>query len=270
MNIQQRAMKPNNTCRGILSGWKCGKAFTAVALFAAATPVVFARGVGTGAQGQAAMSPWSLGEAFTFLFLTLGPFNVLGPFVAMTHGRDTAFKRRLAFRAFIIATLALLVAATLGAKTLQKWGISVGALLLTAGVILFLVALQPVLAGYKQREPRVESTATATVPAPSLSELAFSPLAFPTIVAPYGIAVLILLVTLYPLSAGGLQILGVAAFVLALDLLAMLSADLIAKTTFITSGLDIVGSVMGILQLALGVQAVMDGLRLLRVVGAGR
>ena len=112
MSIKQRAMKPNR-CRGILSGWKCGKAFTAAALFAATTPVVFAHGVATGAQGQAAMSPWSLGEAFTFLFLTLGPLNVIGPFVAMTQGRDTAFKRRLAFRAFIIATIALLVAARL-------------------------------------------------------------------------------------------------------------------------------------------------------------
>ena len=60
-----------------------------------------------------------------------------------------------------------------------------------------------------------------------------------------------------------------AAFVLVLDLLAMLSADLIAKTPFITSGLDIVGCVMGILQVALGVQAVVEGLRLLRFVGVG-
>ena len=205
MSTEHRARKPNNTCRGILSGWKCGKAFAVAALFAAATPVVFAQGVATGVRGQAPMSPWSLGEAFGFLFLTLGPFNVIGPFAAMTQGRDTAFKRRLALRAFIVATIALFVAATLGAKTLEKWGISVGALLLTAGVILFRVTLQPGLAGSTQRVRRAESTAAATVPARSVSQLAFSPLAFPTIVAPYGMAVFILLVTLYPFSAGGLR-----------------------------------------------------------------
>jgi multiple antibiotic resistance protein len=154
--------------------------------------------------------------------------------------------------------------------TLQKWGISVGALLITAGIILFLVALQPVLAGYKSREPRVEATTVTTSSVPSLSELALSPLAFPTIVTPYGLAMLILLITLYPLSAGGLSILGVAGSVLVLDLLVMLCADRLAKSRFFTPGLGIVGSVMGILQVALGVQAAVDGLRLLGIVGAGR
>lgn len=269
MDIQQRAMKPNNGPRRITSGWNWGKAVTAVVLFAA-TPVVFAQGVATGAHGQSATGPWSLGEAFTFLFVALGPLNVIGPFVAMTQGRDTTFKRHLAFRSFILATIALLATATLGAKTLQAWGISVGALLLTAGVILFLVALLPILAGYKPRVSRLEAPAAATAPAPSASEVAFSPLAFPTIVTPYGIALLILLVTLHPLGAGGLPILGAAASVLVLDLLAMLSADLIAKWSFFTRGLGIVGSVMGILLVALGLQAVVDGLRLLGVVGAGR
>jgi multiple antibiotic resistance protein len=191
---------------------------------------------------------------------------VIGPFIAMTRGRDTGFRRRLALKGIMAASIALLIAATIGAKTLLAWGISVGALLLTAGVILFLVAMQPILAGYKPREPRVESaTAATSVPAPSVSELFLSPLAFPTIVTPYGVAVLILFT-----SAGGLWILGVAAFVLALDLVAMLSAGLIAEAPFITRGLDILGSVMGILLVALGMQAVVDGLLLLGIVGAGR
>jgi multiple antibiotic resistance protein len=260
-------MKLNKIGRDILIGRIGGKAMTAVGLFLAAAPAVVAQSVAAGAQGQ---SQWSLGQAFMFLFMTLGPLNVLGPFVAMTQARDTTFKRRLAFRAFVVATIALLFAATVGALTLQKWGISVGALLITAGVILFLVALQPVLAGYKPREPRVEATAAATASTPSVSELALSPLAFPTIVTPYGIAVLILLITLHPLSVGGLPILGVAGLVLALDLLAMLGANWIAKARFFTPGLGIVGSVMGILQVALGVQAVADGLRLLGVLGAGK
>lgn len=207
-------------------------------------------------------SLWSLAEAFAFLFVTLGPLNVIAPFAAMTKGRASASKRRLAFKASLVATIALLVAAALGAKTLQAWGVSAGALLLAAGAILFLVALQPVLAGYNSRGPRVPSAAAAD-PAPSESELALSPLAFPTIVTPYGLALLILLFTLYPLGSGGLRILLVAVFVLALDLLAMLCTDLIAKIPFIKPGLDILGCVMGVLLVALGVQAAADGLRLL-------
>jgi multiple antibiotic resistance protein len=209
------------------------------------------------------MSAASFGEAFTFLFVTLGPLNVIGPFRAMTERRDAAFKRRLAVHALVVATIALLVAATIGAATLQAWSISVGALLLAAGAILFLIALRPVLAGYSPLGPRVPVTATDALPAPTVSELAFSPLAFPTIVSPYGLALLILL---FSISAGGseaLWILGAAALVLALDLLVMLCADLIAKIPFINPGLDILGSVMNVLLVALGVQAVADGLRLL-------
>jgi small neutral amino acid transporter SnatA (MarC family) len=50
----------------------------------------------------------------------------------------------------------------------------------------------------------------------------------------------------------------------------MLSADLIAKWSFFPHGLSIVGSVMSIILVALGLQAVVDGLRLLGVVGGGR
>lgn len=240
------------------------KAVMGVISLAAATPGLCAQSAVAGAHFP---PPWSLGQAFAFLFMALGPLNVIDPFIAMTQGRDASFRRRLAFRAFIVATIALFVAATLGAKTLQAWGISVGALLLTAGVILFLVALKPVLTGYKRRKPQADSTAAVTASAASMSELAFSPLTFPTIVTPYGMAVLIMLVTLNPLSAGGGSILGVAAVVLVLDLLAMLGAYRLAKTPFFTPGLRIVGAVMGILQVALGAQAMVDGLRLLGVVG---
>lgn len=106
------------------------------------------------------------------------------------------------------------------------------------------------------------------MPAPSVSALAFSPLAFPTIVTPHGIAVLILLLTLHPGMAGALQILGVAAIVLLLDLLAMLGAERLLKVPFVMPALGIIGAVMGVLQVALGVQAMVTGLRLLGIVGA--
>jgi multiple antibiotic resistance protein len=261
MGIREREMKSTNTRRAVLSGWNWGKTVAAVALFGAEAPAAFAHSVATAAHGQGAVSHLSLGEAFTFLFVALGPLNVIGPFATFTRGRDAAFKRGLAFRAFLVAAIALLFAATLGAKALEAWGISVGALLLAAGAILFLVALQPVLAGYSPRGGQVQ--AIPAVPAPSEPELAFSPLAFPTIITPYGLALLILLFTLYPFGSGGLGILAIASFVLALDLLAMLCTDLLAKIPFIKPGLDILGCVMGVLLVALGVQAVADGLRLL-------
>lgn len=59
-----------------------------------------------------------LGEVFTFLFLMLGPINVLGPFVKMTEGADDRFRRQLAIRATILSCLALATAAVVGERTL--------------------------------------------------------------------------------------------------------------------------------------------------------
>lgn len=237
-------------------------------LLAAKTTVVFAQGGTADTAGQARAAAFSLGSTFTFLLLTIGPFNVLGPFASMTRGRDAASKRQLAFQGIVISVIATLVASTLGASFLQRWGISIGALTLTAGIVLFLVALQTILQQYGPREPR--PNAEADLPAPPISALAFSPLAFPTIITPHGVAVLILVVTL---AAEGdttlvLEVLGVAVGVLVLDLLAMLFADRILKTSILRALLGIVGTMLGVLQVALGVQAIASGLRLLGIVGS--
>ena len=219
----------------------------------------------TASQAQAAS--FTLAKVFTFLFLTLGPLKIIGPFASMTRGRDAAFKRRLAFRGIVIATIALLAAATIGANILQQWGISLGAMQLTAGIVLFLVALRPVLEQYATHEPGTHAEVSADAPPSSVSALAFTPLAFPTIVTPYGIAVLIMAVTLS--RAAMIPILGVVALVLLLNLLAMLFADRILKAPFVAPTLGIVGAVLGVLQIALGVQAAVGGLRMLGIVGAG-
>jgi multiple antibiotic resistance protein len=262
-------MRADRTSRGApSSGWRSGKTAVVggIVLFAGSATVVSAQQGTPETATQAQIAPFSLGKVFTFLFMTLGPFKIIGPFATMTHGRDGAFRRQLAFKGIVIAALAMLAAATIGANTLQSWGISVGALQLAAGIVLFLIAPKPVLEQYEPKKPGT-ATESDNAPAPSASALALSPLAFPTIVTPYGIAVLILVVTLRRDHL--LEIVGVTAVVLVLNLLAMLSADRILKTPLVGSALGIVGAVMGLLQVALGVQVIVSALHLVSVVGAG-
>jgi small neutral amino acid transporter SnatA (MarC family) len=247
---------------GALAGILTPRSLTlllAMLALGAAAPAASAHAASAANFGPRTSGAWSFAEAFTFLFVTLGPLNVIGPFLAMTRGESTAFRRRVAFKSSLIAVSGLLVVAAIGGATLRAWGISVGALLLTGGAILVLVALRPVLAGYSPRETASKSAFVA-VPA---KELAFSPLAFPTIITPYGLALLVLLFTLYPVTNGGLWILATAGLVLVFDLLVMLAADRIATIPLIDPALDILGCVMNVLLIALGAQAVGDGLRLI-------
>ena len=213
-------------------------------------------------------SPLSPSKIFTFLFVMIGPLKVIGPFAKMTAGWEGGRKRRLAFQAITIAALGALAAVTLGARLLENWGVSVGALLLTTGIVLFLVALDVVMRQYSSSPENTEEHATAPASPgfalPSVRGLAFSPLAFPTIITPYGVAVLILLVSLRAGQPTRIaQIIGLVALVLALDLVAMLAADRIMTTPAVRPTLGILGIVLSILQVALGVQAMIDALYLL-------
>jgi multiple antibiotic resistance protein len=179
----------------------------------------------------------------------------------MTRGADRAFKRRLALEGIGLATAAALLAPTIGANILRKWGVSSEALLLTVGIILFLVALRSVLAQYSPADDHVPAQAAA--PPATTSAFSFTPLAFPTIITPYGIALLVFLVTLPEGAVPIASLLVLVALVLALDLVAMLFADRILGTPVVAGALRLLGATLGVLQVALGVQAIVGALRLL-------
>ena len=94
--------------------------------------------------------------------------------------------RRIALRATLVSTLALLLAAVLGQSTLSRYGIPLPDLALAGGLILFLVALRATLL---QSAP--SSASGDEVPVPTLN-MAITPLALPTIVTPYGVAAVII------------------------------------------------------------------------------
>ncbi len=198
----------------------------------------------------------TLTEMFTFLFLMLGPIKILGPFVQMTRGSEAAFAKRLALRAFLFSCAALVFAAFIGERSMRKYHIAVPVLAIAAGIILFLVALQTVMQQFdKDRPLRHEFE-------PSL-RLAVSPLAFPTIVTPYGVAAVIVFMTLTPDFVTRSEIFVVLLGLMLLNLVAMLFAKPVLK--YAGMPLQLLGTVLGIIQVALGLQIIVAGLRQLNL-----
>lgn len=194
---------------------------------------------------------------FSLLFLMLGPIKILAPFVAMTQGADPILKRRLATRAIVVAAGAVAIAAALGRRSLDNLGVPLPVLGLAGGLILFLVALQQVLQQYAPR-PQVPQEP------PSL-KLAFTPLAFPTIVTPYGIAAVILFVAIAPDTAAAMSIFGLVLIVLAIDWVAMLFAEAVLR--YLGGVLQLFGVVLGVVQVALGLDVILRQLHVLGVIG---
>jgi len=195
----------------------------------------------------------TLSEMFAFFFLMLGPLKILGPFVQMTQRSDARFTRRLAFRAFLYSCVALVLAAFAGENSIHKYHISVPVLAIAAGIILFLVALRTVMEQFDANPAQAPHTIE-----PSL-RLALSPLAFPTIVTPYGVAAVIICVTLTPdyLTKGA--IFGALLGLMLLNLVAMLYARPVLK--YLGMPMQLLGTVLGIIQVALGIQIILVGLR---------
>jgi len=204
-----------------------------------------------------------LSKIFTFFFLTLGPKAVIAPFARTTATLDPSVRRNVALATTGISLVSIVIAATIGVRVLTSWGISTGALLIAAGVILFLIALDSIR---EQYEPGDKPAATPDGDV-SVRRIAFR-LAFPYVVSPYGVAVVILVLTSRPAFVPVVPIFAMLGGIMLLNLLVMLGANRIARSPYIAPAFAVVGAVLGVLQAALGIQAILVGLRLAGIVEA--
>ena len=222
------------------------------------TMPAFAQVSPDGVAGQTAIDSRKI---FFMLFLMLGPIKILVPYAAMVRDADPVLRRRVARRAILFSAAALALAGLIGRTMLENFDISLPVLALTAGVILFLVALQTVLQQSAGATTNLPSGATEFVPD---VKMAFSPLAFPTIVTPYGIAAVIVFATLARgQREAELMVAGIVLVILALDWAAMLFAETILK--WIGTTLQVFAVVLGVTQVALGLQVIMHSLSMIGV-----
>jgi multiple antibiotic resistance protein len=189
-----------------------------------------------------------LDQMFVYFFVMLGPFNVLPVFTEMTSRLERDARRAIAKRAFALACAGGVVAASVGQFVLAKWRVSHVALLVALGLVLLLVALRGILQEYRSARPHEPPERAA----PSMS-VAVTPIAFPGMITPQGVAMLILALAAGVGFARDAAILGLFLGVMVLDLITMIFARQLLG--FIgTTALRMLMSVMGVLLLALAIQ----------------
>ncbi|HEY2255336.1 MAG TPA: MarC family protein [Variovorax sp.] len=207
--------------------------------------------------GRADSEAYRLGtsQIFTLFFITLGPLKLLGPFARATQGLDVRELRQLAWKAMLIGLVALVAGGFIGEALMAKWTIPQGALRLTAGLVFFLVALKAVLAPYNDS------------PAPQAAQ--GSPramkIAFPMLVTPYGIAAVIVLLATAQDAQRIVVTLAMLLLVMAMNLLSMIFVRTVMKPTCVAV-LQVLGAVLGLLQVALSIYIMLGALYLLGLV----
>lgn len=194
------------------------------------------------------------GEIFTLLFVTLGPFKVLGPFAVRTRNLDAAAMRGVAFRVFALSLVAVGAAGWFGRSLALKWQVSIPALTITAGIVFFIVALRTVLEQYEG--PHEDAPA----PLPEKPLAAALQITFPMVVTPYGVAGLIVFLAATSDLVRQETIWAIVAAVMVLNLIAMLCARVVMRGPQLFF-FRILGAVLGILQVALAVEIMLHALR---------
>lgn len=194
---------------------------------------------------------------FINLVVIIDPVGVAAMFAGLTGRMEPPERRRIATRAVVIAGIVLLVFAVGGDYLLKALGISLPAFRLAGGALLFLIAIDMLLAGHAGfRSLTRPEDAEARVS----DDLSVFPLAIPLIAGPGAMTSMVLLMG----RAGGvpaqmLTVLLVLAGVLTLSFALLLAAARIVKILGVT-GINVVARVLGIVLAGLAAQLILDGL----------
>ena len=198
----------------------------------------------------------SLKNIITILFLTIGPLKVIPPFAKLTADADTKLRTRLAFRSFWISTITIVAVAIVGQGMVANYRVSVNALLTAAGLVIAIVAMQSILSVYGEKQKSNSKPVK-----PSLS-MAISPISFPTILPPFGIATVLLIAIIKQRVEGDITlILAIVVGYMVVNFICMLAAHWILKVLR-PAFLSVAGTVLSVIQLGIGITWIYGGIGL--------
>jgi len=196
--------------------------------------------------------------ALATFFATISPIDIAPVFAALTANRTQKYKRVMAIRATLIATVILLVFALIGELLLASLGISLAALRTAGGILLLLISIDMVFA----RSSGITSTTEEEDHEAILKhDISIFPIATPLIAGPGAMGAAILLMA----NAEGdlaLQavVVGSLLTILLLTGITLLLAGRIQHVLGVT-GMNVISRVIGVLLAALAVQFIFDGFK---------
>jgi multiple antibiotic resistance protein len=194
--------------------------------------------------------------SFVTLFVIVDPVGTATLFAGLTHGWTEPERRASAKLGVLVAAILLLAFAFGGEALMRALGISLSALRIAGGILLFILATDMVLA----RPSGVRGiTRGEREEAEHRDDVAVFPLAFPLISGPGALTSMVLLMgSAKSLIEVGEVVVSVIA-VLALTLAALLSSTRLVKLLGVT-GTNVIGRVLGVVLAALAAQFVLDGI----------
>jgi len=197
-------------------------------------------------------------SAFAVLFVIIDPPGCAPIFATLTRGTSRRHQNVMAIKSVTVAAIILVGFAYGGKFVFEKLGISLDALRIAGGIMLFIIGLNMVFEKRtEKREDRAEDLLD-TIDDPE--DISVFPMGIPMIAGPGTMASLLLLKSKADIWQEELAIMSALGLVLTITLIGFLIAGPLIKLMGKTFT-DILTRVLGILLATLAIQFVIDGVR---------
>ncbi len=198
------------------------------------------------------MPEFAITAVLSFLVI-MDPVGLAPLFISIAGDRDRAQRRRIATRAVLTAGIIILTFGALGAPLLEYLGVTIDALRIAGGILLFKLAFDMILAH------RVRTTADEVDEAHTRTDVTVFPLAIPLLAGPGAFATI--LVLLAQAAGRPAYVAIVYAGVVAVLVVAWVMLRIADRVTdrLGHTGINVITRVLGIILAALAVQLVADG-----------
>ena len=193
------------------------------------------------------------------LFFVVDPIGLVPIFLAMTPGLPEDRQRSTARRACLTAAAVLIAFALFGTYLFKAFGISLAAFRVAGGVLLFLIALDLLRA----KAPATKTSHAERQEGREMNDIAIVPLAMPLIAGPGAIITVMVPMVGHESwfeSVGAVFI--AVVLVMAITYIVLFNAVKVQRVLRQT-GIAIIQRVIGLLIMALAVQLIFDGAKVL-------
>jgi len=193
--------------------------------------------------------------AFSSVFFLVDPFAAIPPFLVMTAGASASQRRRMARRASITCFAVLTVFALAGGMIFKLFGITLPALRIAGGLLLFLIGMEMLQA----KQSGTKEAPGETEEACHKEDVGIIPLGIPLLAGPGAISNVMVLMGQSPTWWQAAPVFIAIAFTCVCAFLILSMAGRI-RTLLGETGIHILMRMMGLLLTAIAVQFVINGL----------
>lgn len=197
-------------------------------------------------------------SAFAILFVIIDPPGCAPIFATLTQGTSRKHQKVMAYKSVFVASVILFGFAYVGEFVFSKLGISLDALRIAGGIMLFIIGLNMVFE--KRTESREGRAEEALEEIGNPEDISVFPMGIPMIAGPGTMASLLILMGKTDTLGGQFSILAALLLTLLITLVTFLVAGPLMKLMG-KSVTDVMTRVLGVLLTTLAAQFVLDGIK---------